>query len=139
MKRFNLFRERERKFKRLAIEEIFAHLEDFLREEEKTEEERKMKIGRADLLELNPVRHEVLVKGEKVNLLPVEFKILECLLSHRGDVLSEEKILDYIWGKEDIIKSAIDNKMKHLREKLGKAGNMVKHVGDNGYKLEEDL
>jgi DNA-binding response OmpR family regulator len=65
-----------------------------------------------------------------------EFKILELLASRKGVVFSREKILDHLWGNEKaVIDRTIDVHIRHLREKLGKAGDLIVNVRGVGYKL----
>lgn len=83
-------------------------------------------------------RYEVTVKGKKKDLTTTEFKILEYLASRIGQVFSRSRILEYLWGEEKIVVDrTIDVHIRHLREKLGEAGNIIKNVRGIGYKLEE--
>jgi two-component system phosphate regulon response regulator PhoB/two-component system alkaline phosphatase synthesis response regulator PhoP len=82
-------------------------------------------------------KHEVLVKGKKTELTATEFKILQILTSKKEHVLSREQILDNLWGNEKVVVDrTIDVHIKHLREKLGPAGKMIKNVRGVGYKIE---
>ena len=84
-------------------------------------------------------KHEVLMDGKNVDLTPAEFKILEFLASRKGQVFSRDRILDYMWGEEKVVvERTIDVHIKHLREKLGKAGELIKNVRGIGYKLDEE-
>ena len=52
-------------------------------------------------------------------------------------MFSRNDILDYLWGHEKIvIDRTIDVHIKHLRDKLGKAGRFIKNIRGVGYKLE---
>lgn len=90
------------------------------------------------LLTLYPGKHEVTVKGEKIDLTSTEFRLLEILVSKKGWVFSRDKILDHLWGSEKtVLDRTVDVHIKHLREKLGEAGRLIKNIRGVGYKLQE--
>jgi two-component system phosphate regulon response regulator PhoB/two-component system alkaline phosphatase synthesis response regulator PhoP len=95
-----------------------------------------------EAVEIGPIKmdlnkHEVLVKGKKVELTATEFRILQILSSKKEHVLSREQILDNLWGNEKVVVDrTIDVHIKHLREKLGPAGKMIKNIRGVGYKIE---
>jgi len=83
-------------------------------------------------------KHEVAVEGLKVELTSTEFRILKLFISNKSKVFSRYDILDYLWGDEKIVLDrTIDVHIKNLREKLGKAGQLIKNIRGIGYKLEE--
>jgi len=87
---------------------------------------------------INIGKFEVVIKGVKIDLTTTEFKILRFLAKKRGWVYSREKILDYLWGDEKyVIDRTVDVHIKHLREKLGDYGNLIKNIRGVGYKLVE--
>jgi DNA-binding response OmpR family regulator len=103
---------------------------------------RKVKIEeKAELVELGPVimdmdKHEVSVKGKKIELTATEFNILHILAMKKERVLSREQILDNLWGSEKtVVDRTIDVHIKHLRTKLGTAGKMIKNIRGVGYKI----
>jgi DNA-binding response OmpR family regulator len=52
-------------------------------------------------------------------------------------VYSRDRILDHLWGSEKAVTDrTIDVHIKHVREKLGKAGDMIKNLRGVGYKFE---
>jgi DNA-binding response OmpR family regulator len=90
-----------------------------------------------DLLAIDQGRHSALVSGRAVTLTSTEFSILLILSRNPGWVFSREKILDALWGDEKaVIDRTIDVHIKHLREKLGPAGALIKNIRGVGYKIE---
>lgn len=82
-------------------------------------------------------KYEVTVSGKGVDLTATEFRILHLLLSRKGWVFPREKILDHLWGDEKaVLDRTIDVHIKHLREKLGASGRVIKNVRGVGYKIE---
>ena len=47
---------------------------------------------------LDPERHEVVIRGEHVQLPLKEFELLELLLDNAGRVLTRETLIDRVWG-----------------------------------------
>ncbi|MBU3911237.1 MAG: response regulator transcription factor [Candidatus Omnitrophica bacterium] len=120
-----------------TLNEIKARIRAVLRRPEIKSEEKKIYIG--DMVVIDLQRYEVIVEGKKVELTPTEFKILECLSSRKGHVFNRERLLEFLWGEEKVvIERTIDVHVRHLREKLGKAGKFIQNVRGIGYKLEED-
>jgi DNA-binding response OmpR family regulator len=90
-------------------------------------------------LSINADRYEVTVDGISIELTTTEFKILEVLSEHKGFVFSRDQLLKKkrLWGDDKLVYDrTIDVHIKNLREKLGKAGDMIKTIRGVGYKLE---
>ncbi len=122
--------------KPFSLNELKSRITAVLRRGGPEEVEEKISVG--DILEIDLKKYQVRVKGELVDLTPTEFKILELLSSRRGQVFKRDRILDYLWGEEKVvIERTIDVHIRHLREKLGDAGDFIKNVRGIGYKLEE--
>ncbi|MCB4791042.1 MAG: response regulator transcription factor [Elusimicrobia bacterium] len=101
--------------------------------------ENKKSINKKNkLFEINTDKFEVHVDGVKIELTTTEFKLLEFLYSKRGKVYSREELMNNIWDEDKIIiDRTIDVHIKNLREKLGKAGGLIKNIRGIGYKMEE--
>ncbi len=91
-------------------------------------------------IELNHNSHEVIISGERVELLPKEFSLLEYLIENHDIVLSREKILDAVWGMDfpggD---RTVDSHINRLRARLGEHRDMLKTIRGSGYKLEKEF
>lgn len=115
--------------------ELVARVKAVLRRKETHAESKKFEVG--GILEIDPEKFEVFVKGEKVELTTTEFRILQILAMQKGRVYSRELLLEHLWGTEKIVLDrTIDVHVKNLREKLGHAGELIKSVRGIGYKLE---
>jgi DNA-binding response OmpR family regulator len=116
--------------------ELVARVKAVLRRRSPKEETRKITIG--NMLTMDLEKHEVEVEGTKIELTSTEFKILQLLSAKKGWVFSRDQILQHLWGDNKmVLDRTVDVHIKHLREKLGKAGNLVKNIRGVGYKLEE--
>jgi len=117
--------------------ELAARVKAVLRRSLPSVDKEKRIIIFGDILEIDPNKFQVKVKGEIVKLTTTEFKILEQLLKKPGYVSSRDKILDTLWGNEKIVdERTVDVHIKHLRTKLGEAGNFIKNIRGVGYKIE---
>ncbi len=68
---------------------------------------------------LDPERHEVFVRGERVNLPLKEFELLEVLLDNAGRVLTRDLLIDRIWGGDYVGDTkTLDVHIKRLRAKV---------------------
>ncbi|HEX2047200.1 MAG TPA: response regulator transcription factor [Acidimicrobiales bacterium] len=68
---------------------------------------------------LDPERHEVFVRGDKVNLPLKEFELLEVLLENAGRVLTRDLLIDRIWGADYVGDTkTLDVHVKRLRAKV---------------------
>lgn len=92
-------------------------------------------LSMGDLV-LNKVSHEVLLKGQALDLTFSEFKMLEMLISHQGRVLSRRQMTSFIQG-EDVIAAGrtIDTHISSLRKKLNSYGDMIETVRGVGYRI----
>jgi DNA-binding response OmpR family regulator len=61
---------------------------------------RKTKIIVDDELTIDFNKHEVWVRGEKVNLRPTEYRLLYHLVNNAGRLMTHETLLSKVWGHE---------------------------------------
>lgn len=121
--------------KPFSPKELVARVKAILRRIQKVEESGKLDVG--GILIIDTEKYEVFVEDKRVELTSTEFRILKLLLSKKSKVFSRYDILDHLWGHEKIvIDRTIDVHIKHLRDKLGKAGQFIKNIRGIGYKLE---
>jgi DNA-binding response OmpR family regulator len=45
-------------------------------------------------------KHEVTLRDNRIDLSPTEFKLLSCLVKHKGRVLPHDFLLTQVWGPE---------------------------------------
>ncbi len=88
---------------------------------------------------LDEAGRKVTVSGERIELTLKEFALLRFLLMNRGTVLDRVQILNKVWGyMYEGDPRTLDTHIKSLRDKLGKAGSMIKTHRSLGYSLEGD-
>jgi len=87
-------------------------------------------------VELDVVKHEVRRDGERIDLSPTEFRLLEVLMRNAGRALSRPVLLARVWGYDDEPDSnAVDLYVHYLRRKLGD-GVTISTVRGVGYRLD---
>jgi two-component system, OmpR family, response regulator RegX3 len=70
-------------------------------------------------VELDPERHEVVIRGEDVQLPLKEFELLGLLLENAGRVLTRETLIDRVWGADYVGDTkTLDVHVKRLRAKV---------------------
>lgn len=81
-------------------------------------------------------RHEVTAGGRKIELTATEFKLLRLLVERKGRVQSRDQLLTDVWNySPDLETRTVDTHMRRLREKLGKAGEIIETVRGVGYRV----
>jgi DNA-binding response OmpR family regulator len=91
-------------------------------------------------LELDPGRHEVRVRGERLDLTPTEYRLLETLIRASGDVVPHFRLARAGWPNEtdpDVL--WLKPHVARLRAKLTAAGGPgIAAVRGVGYRLETE-
>jgi DNA-binding response OmpR family regulator len=86
-------------------------------------------------ISLDPARRAVSRDGQRLELSPKEFALLECLLASPGVVLSAEELLERVWDEAaDPFTSAVKHTMHRLRAKLGDPP-VIHTVREGGYRI----
>lgn len=87
---------------------------------------------------INFDRREVFVRGEPINLTPIEYKLLSALMKFQSKTFTREELLHLIFGLDyDGFDRTIDTHIKNLRQKIEvdpKDPKFVMTVHGVGYK-----
>ena len=95
------------------------------------------KILKNGAISLDPVKFEVKVDDEVVDLPPKEYQILKYMMEHPGTAISRKLLLAVAWGDDMYItERVIDNRVKNLRKKLRKEGVRIKTLIGVGYRFD---
>ena len=85
-------------------------------------------------------RYECIVQGQRIELTPVEFKMLRGFISQPGRVFSRDQIMDLSYPDGRIVSDrTIDTHVKNLRKKLAQTPNgeeLIHSIYGVGYKIE---
>ncbi len=89
-------------------------------------------------LELDLLSREVKRSGEKILLQPREFRLLECLMRHAGQVVTRTMLLEKVWDYHfDPQTNVIDVHISRLRTKIDKDFDtaMLETIRGAGYRI----
>lgn len=87
---------------------------------------------------INPLRHEVTIAGELVELTVTEFRVLQFLATRPGWVFTRAQIVDAVRGDGyPVTDRSVDVQIVGLRRKLGAAAHYVETVRGVGYRFKE--
>ena len=105
--------------------------------ERTTPEHESRKILESGQITVDPVKFEVKVSGEVVDLPPKEYQILKYMIQHPGVAITRKLLLAVAWGDDMYItERVIDNRVKNLRQKLRKEGTRIKTLIGVGYRFD---
>lgn len=123
--------------KPFAFSELLARLEALVRRAEVESVETRLQV--ADLT-MDLLSHRVERAGRKIDLQPREFRLLEYLMRHSGQVITRTMLLEKVWDYHfDPQTNVIDVHVSRLRRKIDKDfGQVLLHtVRGTGYLLRE--
>ncbi len=118
--------------KPFAFAEVLARLEALTRRGNA-----ETKLTLADL-EMDLLSRTVTRAGREIDLLPREFRLLEYLLRHAGDIVTRTMLLEKVWDHHfDPQTNVIDVHVSRLRQKLDKGFStpLLHTVRGAGYTL----
>jgi two-component system OmpR family response regulator len=124
--------------KPFAFAELLARLEALLRRGQPSTAETVLRV--ADL-EMDLVSHKVARAGEPVDLQPREFRVLEYLMRHEGQVVTRTMLLENVWDYNfDPQTNVIDVHISRLRQKIDKGHErqLLHTVRGAGYRLSPE-
>jgi two-component system phosphate regulon response regulator PhoB len=91
-----------------------------------------------DDLVVDRARHAVTLKGRPIELTATEFKLLATLMERHGRVQSRDRLLSDVWEYVgDVDTRTVDTHVRRLREKLGKAADLIETVRGVGNRIAE--
>ena len=123
--------------KPFALPELSARVEALLRRGAATRATR-LKVGP---LELDLVEREARRDGERVELLPREFKLLEYFMRRPGQIITRAMLLEDVWNYKFLPQTnVVDVHIGNLRRKLdaGDGRRFIVNVRAAGFKLDAE-
>ena len=123
--------------KPFAPDEMAARVEVLLRRQRAAERETVLRVGD---LELDLIERRARRGAMNLELLPIEFRLLEFLVRNSGQVLTRTMIFEAVWGYLfDPGTNVIDVHIGRLRKKVDPPGlaPLIRTVRGSGYRLAE--
>jgi two-component system, OmpR family, response regulator len=115
--------------------ELTARLDVLLRRQAATPRETMLRAGK---LEMDLLTHVVRYAGKLVELLPREFRLLEFLMRHAGQVVTRTMLFEEVWNYRTVEPTnLIDMHISKLRRKLEAESTepLIRTVRGAGYML----
>ena len=86
---------------------------------------------------VNKADMSLMVDGEHVKTTRKEIELLCYLLTHRGQILSRDHLLNNVWDSNGyVLERTVDVHITHLRRKLGQYGKRIITKSGYGYLFE---
>jgi DNA-binding response OmpR family regulator len=81
-------------------------------------------------IELDFKRYEAKRGGEKLDLTPLEFQMLQLFIQKKGQVLTRDDFLDAIWGVDNVSVSfrTVDSHIANIRKKIEEDPSNPKYI-----------
>jgi len=121
-----------------AFSELLARVEVLGRRKGSRDNDTVYRVGD---LELDRLAHEVNRAGKRITLQPREFRLLEYLMKHAGQVVTRTMLLENVWDYHfDPQTNVIDVHISRLRSKIEKGFDtaLLRTVRGAGYILKAD-
>ena len=121
--------------KPFSVAELLARTQALLRRASRHQDSSVLKV---EDLEMDLVSHRVTRGGERIDLQPLEYQLLEYLMRNRGRVVSKNTILEHVWDYDfDPHTNVVEARVCRLREKIDRASErkLISTVRGFGYVL----
>ena len=122
--------------KPFAFSELHARVRNILRRVP----ERRMDMLRFADLDMDMLRHKASRAGKPLDLAPQEYRLLEYLLRHPGEVLTRTRLAEQVWDMNfDGDSNVVDVAVRRLRRKVDDPCDrkLIHTLRGVGYVLEE--
>lgn len=124
--------------KPFAFSELLARIEALHRRNRKSADVET--VLSAHDIELNLLTRKVNSSGKEIELQATEFRLLEYLLRHKGQIVTRTMLLEYVWDYHfDPQTNVIDVHISRLRQKIGQDADneIIKTVRGSGYIIDD--
>ncbi|MDQ3966214.1 MAG: response regulator transcription factor, partial [Actinomycetota bacterium] len=119
--------------KPFALPELLARVRALTRRPQGGPAEVTIRVGDVTL---DPARHVVRLRDERIDLTAKEFALLAALMQRPGQVFSRSVLLDTVWGVPgEVSTSVVELYVSYLRKKLDRTGepSHIRTVRGVGY------
>ncbi len=121
--------------KPFAFSELLARLNALARRPPVQKEQTSLKVGG---LEMNLLQRTVYRDGQKINLLPREYSLLEYLMRNSGRVVTRNMLLEQVWDFHfDPKTNVVETHISRLRSKIDKPfdAQLLQTIRGAGYMI----
>ncbi len=124
--------------KPFSPKELMARIKAVLRRASPANDDGLIQQGGFELL-LD--KHELSFNGQKLDVSPLEFKLMHFFMTHPGIVYSRTQLLDQVWGRSVYVEErTVDVHIRRLRKILAEYGakDAIETVRGFGYRFAVD-
>jgi two-component system, OmpR family, response regulator len=125
--------------KPFAFSELLARVEALARRSRATGPETRLPVGD---LEMDLLSRSVRRRGQRIDLQPREFRLLEYLMKHAGQVVTRTMLLENVWDYHfDPQTNVIDVHISRLRSKIDKGFErpLLHTIRGAGYMIRDGI
>lgn len=125
--------------KPFAYPELLARVQALLRRPATAAEPTALKVGD---LELDLLRRKAVRAGQALDLLPIEFRLLEYLMRNAGQTVTRTMLLEHVWDFNfDPKTNVVETNISRLRTKVDKPfhNDLIRTVRGTGYRVDEKI
>ncbi|HYA14680.1 MAG TPA: response regulator [Syntrophales bacterium] len=123
------------------VKELIARIRAILKRTGARPDQDKAEILTYEGLSIDFRTYQVTINGEKIDLSPMELKLLRFLVQNPGRVYTRDQILDHVWGDETFVEPrTVDAHISRLRASIESDPNNPQYiltVRGIGYKFAE--
>lgn len=123
--------------KPFAFMELRARIAALVRRPQYKPQETRLTAGG---LEVDLLRRQVFREGRELSVQPTEFRLLEYLLRHKGEVVTRTMLLENVWDFHfDPKTNIVETHISRLRSKVDKGfeRELIRTVRGSGYMVDD--
>lgn len=124
--------------KPFSLPELLARVQALIRRATGAKETTRLEVGD---LSMDLLKREVLRAGEKIELQPKEFSLLEYLIRNEGRVVSKTMVMQHVWDYDFVpMTNVVEARICILREKIDKdfSQKLIHTIRGAGYVLKRN-
>jgi two-component system OmpR family response regulator len=124
--------------KPFAFSELLARVQALIRRSAGTSQPHMLHVGD---LTMNLLTRKVIRGGERIDLQPLEFSLLEYLMRNAGNVVTKTMITEHVWDYNfDPQTNVVEVRICRLRDKIDKPfpSKLIHTLRGVGYVLKEN-
>lgn len=115
--------------KPFSFEELVARIRAILRRLHHSTASENSQVLNVGDIELNMATHEVMRAGRQIDLTVTEYNLLHLFMSHVGQALDRQTILNQVWGYDFLGETnIIEVYVRYLREKIEDSPSSPRYI-----------
>jgi two-component system response regulator MprA len=115
--------------KPFSFEELVARIRAILRRLDHSAMAENSQVLTVGDIELNMATHEVTRNGQQIDLTKTEYDLLHLFMSHVGQALDRQTILNQVWGYDFLGETnIIEVYVRYLREKIENSPSSPRYI-----------